>query len=140
MLSARRHRRVTLLALAAYLSATTVGGLLHEHGAAVTISHLSGACGHLADEHRAGSIDHGCDDHAGSDHSLEKVAVASNRGATHSDDCTLCRFVGHRSLSVESPSLDASWDVSRELPPILAVRPSSPIARTTHSRAPPMVG
>ena len=76
MFHPRLRRLTTLGLLAAYLTASTVGGLIHDHDEAIPChgaGHLSGGVAGL-------SLD------------------AADGHAAHDDDCTICRFLGQRSL------------------------------------------
>jgi hypothetical protein len=113
------HRMTTLGLLIAYLAASTVGGLLHDHDETLP---CDGAGGHLS-------------------HDVADAGVAVADGhATHHDDCTICRCLGQRSLSNGIAPLDSLCQLSVELTLLHASQPASPIARTTHSRAPPLFG
>jgi hypothetical protein len=130
MLHPRRHRLTTLLLLAAYLAANMFSGLLHDH--AEPAGGATACCGHTDHEHAAG-------EHASS----ELVGIGSapaNGTATHDDDCTVCRFVGQRVLPVAGGPMGTWTELSVELSLVHACQPVATILRTTHCRAPPLVG
>jgi len=118
MFHPRLRKLTTLGLLVAYLAASTVGGLLHDHDEAVP-SHDTG--------------------HLSGDVSDLSVGAADGHSA-HDDDCTICRFLGQRSLSHAIRPLESLCELSVELTLMGASQSASPLARTTHSRAPPLLG
>jgi hypothetical protein len=118
MFHPRLRRLTTLGLLVAYLTASTVGGLLHDHDEAVP-SHDTG--------HWSGDV-------AG------LIVDSADGHSAHDDDCTICRFLGQRSLSHDIRPLENSCGLSVELTLMGASQSVSPVARTTHSRAPPLFG
>ena len=135
MLHPRRHRLTTCLLLAAYLAANTLGGLLHDH--AVPIGGATACCQHTDHEHA--DREHGDRAHADSD-VVGFGALPAQGGALHDDDCTVCRFVGQRVLSAVAGPLCAWTELSVGLAVVHASQPVVTTLRTTHSRAPPLVG
>ncbi len=119
MFHRRPHRIITLGLLIAYLAASTVGGLFHDHDETLP---CDGAAGHLSYDVASASV------------------AAADGQATHHDDCTICRFLGQRSLFGAIVPMDSLCQLSVELTLIHGSQPASPIARTTHSRAPPLFG
>jgi hypothetical protein len=123
MFRPRLRRLTTLGLLAAYLTASTLGGLLHD--------------GLHHDHDEAVPFE-------GTGHSSGDVAVvgvgAADGHSAHDDDCTICRFLGQRSLSPSIRPLESLCELSVALTPLGASQSVSPAARTTHSRAPPLVG
>jgi hypothetical protein len=132
MFSPLFHRCTSLGLLLVYLTAGSLGGLLHEHhGAELCHERMAGA-GH----------DHGDHDHAGCGHADQDVAEPALAGvrAAHHDDCTICRFLGQRSLAVTVAAPAGLCQLCVELTPLQASQPFSSLALTTHSRAPPLAG
>jgi hypothetical protein len=130
MLHPRRHRLTTFLLLAAYVAANTFSGLLHDH--AEPRGGATACCGYADHEHADGEP-------ATSD--VAGVGGSPAEGAgLHDDDCTVCRFVGQRVLPVASGPLGTWTELSVELSVVHAIQPVVTTLRTTHSRAPPLVG
>ncbi|HEV3136855.1 MAG TPA: hypothetical protein VGZ26_03105 [Pirellulales bacterium] len=123
MFHPRLRRLTTLGLLVAYLTASTLGGLLHE--------------GLHHDHDEAVPVE-------GTGYSSADVAGASIGAAdghsAHGDDCTICRFLGQRSLVLAICPLGNLCQLSVELSLTGASQTVTPLARTTHSRAPPLVG
>ena len=118
MFHPRLQRLTALGLLVAYLAAGTAGGLLHDHDEALP-------CGRA--------------EHSSHDHDSTALSIVSGEDdAAHDDDCTICRFLGQRSLSSEIRPLETSCELSVELALSFASQPVFSIARTTHSRAPPL--
>jgi len=135
MLHPRRHRLTTYLLLAAYLVANTLGGLLHDH--AEPLGGTAVCCQHADHEH--GDVAQA--DRAQADRDVAGFgALPAQGGALHDDDCTVCRFVGQRVLPVAESPLGVWTELSVELAIVHASQPVVTTLRTTHSRAPPLVG
>ncbi|MBI3837200.1 MAG: hypothetical protein HY288_04605 [Planctomycetia bacterium] len=119
MIHPRLHQLTTLGLLIAYLAASSVVGLLHDHDEALPSASAAGP-------------------------STKDVAVLSIGSAddhsAHDDDCAICRFLGQRSLSHAIRPIDRLCKLCVELTLVYASQSASPIARTTHSRAPPLFG
>ena len=134
MFRIRRNRLSTHLVVAAYLAATTLGGLWHDHTEHAGADHAG------PDEHAAaGGCEHDAADHGASHaHCASESACAVSHGQTsHDDDCVLCRFVGQRVITAEIGQLDQVSDLSVALAVAHPQRTVVSIASTTHSRAPP---
>jgi hypothetical protein len=130
MLAPGRNRLTTCVLLAAYLAATTLGGLFHDHACEVHAS-CAAACQHDHDGHHDPHAD---DDVAG----LGDEPADGN--PLHDDACAICRFVGQRVMTVEAAELVRLCSLNVELPAVRISQPSAPLARTIHSRAPPLHG
>jgi hypothetical protein len=139
----RQHRLTTCLLLAAYLAANTFSGLFHDHSGEghsgeghACEGHLDGSagCRHAAADHDSCHDEHDSDDVA----CLSDDAADGN--PLHDDECAVCRFVGQRVMAVQTGGLDCLCDLIVELTAVHAVQPSVTIARTMHSRAPPLPG
>jgi hypothetical protein len=130
MLYPRRYRWMTLGLLAAYLAATTLGGLLHDHDHG---SHdgCAGVC--TSHDHDDAACD--CHEHE------QAIAYGDSDGSPLADDdaCSVCRFIGQRTTPVEPVQFAAISDACAEV--VLAHPVQSPVSfpRTTQSRAPPSV-
>lgn len=129
MFRIRRNRLSTHLVVAAYLAATTLGGLWHDHAdhAGPDEHAAAGGCEHEAAEHGAS--------HARC--ASESAGAVSHGETSHDDDCVLCRFVGQRVITAEIGQLDQVSDLSVALVVAHPQRTVVSIASTTHSRAPP---
>ena len=123
MRRASRNRLTTLVVLASFLAANTLSGLLHDHPAEADGDH---ACCH---QHSGGEGDH--DEGATGARSRHDTAL-------HDDDCIACRFAGQRSLSVDVEHADHFCQLSIKLVAAPCDSPAVTLARTAHSRAPPL--
>ena len=92
----------------------------------------------------AGAVEHADHEHADGEHAASDVAGVGGSPAEgaglHDDDCTVCRFVGQRVLPVAGGPLGTWTELSVELSVVHAIQPVVTTLRTTHSRAPPLVG
>lgn len=120
--------------LAAYVAASTLGGLLHDHaghGHCDVAGCQQGTADRENPGHRAGEADH-----------AREVAGLNQDSPDgdplHDDDCVVCRFVAQRVVAVETASLERLCKLSVELSIIRVRQATAPIARTVHSRAPPL--
>ena len=118
MFHPRFHRWTTLVSLAVYLAASTVGSLLHDHDAPEA------------------EASHAC--HASMD--VSGPGIAATDGHSHHDDCTICRFLGQRPLSAEPEQIDIVCELSCELSLAFTAQPAAPPARSAQPRAPPALG
>lgn len=128
-----RHRLSTFVLTVAYLTATAASGLFHDHGEASS-EHGNAGCSHSAEHCHSPSGECDARDVAG------PGAQSSHAGAPHDDDCTVCRVTGQRVLPLAIVQVAPLCDVRVELTITRCERPVVALARTTHSRAPPVVG
>jgi hypothetical protein len=129
-----RHRLSTILLTVAYLTATAAGGLLHDHADASSAHGAAAGCSHAAEHRHGPSGQCEADDLAGCG------AQSSHGGTPHDDDCTVCRVAGQRVLPLAIVQVAPLCDVRVELTISRCDQPVVAPARTTHSRAPPVVG
>lgn len=127
------HRVTSCALVAVWLLASTAAGLWHahpvEHGNATSCTHA----GHAHHDHHVHS-------HGASAPRDSGLTGAIYRAASDHDDCVLCRFLAARVLPAAVVQLVAS---GQQVSTLVAAEPidlSTPLARTTHSRAPPSVG
>jgi len=128
MLQLRRYRRTTLALLAAYLAATTLGDLFHDHdhGAAGCCPRAVACADH---DHESGDVDH--------DHPTRQSAD-EHGSALHGDDgCAVCRLAGQRTVPAAAVEPLTAGNVIAEVAVAQPAQPIVSFARTTHSRAPP---
>ncbi len=121
---ATRSRRMTLLVLAAYLAAHTLGAPWHEQ--------LHAQAG---DE----TCCHG-HDHAGRAHPAKSDGTAANGelGATSQDHfCIVCRLAGQPIVPATAAATEVSADVCSDALPCPAAAPRTLAGRLAQSRAPP---
>jgi hypothetical protein len=131
MLRPERHPLVTIALLAAYLAAGTASSLLHDHG-------HDPACQHDAACHATG---HSAADHDDHEHGDATGALGlSAAPAAHDDDCVVCQFLGQRVIQAQIAPLPAGHAPSFDVALVHTSQPVSASPRTTHSRAPPLVG
>ncbi len=131
MLRSSLHRLTTLVLLATYVTATTLGGLLHDHGECGGHEHVA-ACQH------SGS-DHDCGDHGHRDAATEPGLTAQiPNSALLDDDCAVCRFIAQRTMPVVNSTIGVVCQLCVELQVEHASEPSLALEGTTHSRAPPL--
>jgi hypothetical protein len=123
-------RRLTLLVLAAYVAAHTLGAVLHEH------LHV-----HAGDQVCCHAHDHA---HAGQRHSPDTASERTDDSAgelnglpAHDDGCIVCRIAGQKVLPALAIATDVSAGVCPDLIPSPAALPRTIAARLAHSRAPP---
>ncbi len=125
------QRLTTLLLVAAYLAATTLGDVLHEHR-----HHDGDAClAGTASEAFDGSSPLASDQGDGVV-SLRKCSS----GASHDDECVICRFVGQRSLPIEIATFDPLCELVGDLTLAAPARPSILLPLSARPRAPPLCG
>jgi len=120
MLHPSRHRLARLLLAAGYLAANVLGGWVHDHAE------------HAAEKKGSGVF---CAEGAGKD-SRPLFLTADDDG--HDDDCTICRAAGQRVLQAPGFQPDGVHAVSAQLAAVLPANPVAPLARSVHSRAPPV--
>ena len=121
---ATRSRRMTLLVLAAYLAAHTLGALWHEQLHA-----------HAGDS----ACCHG-HDHPGHAHPAKSDRTAANRelGAASQDHhCVVCRIAGQPIVPATAAATEVSADVCSDALPCPAAAPRTIAVRLAQSRAPP---
>ena len=114
MLRPHRHRWATLLLLAAYVAASTVGGLFHDHGSRCSHEERdqdAAACSQLAGDQRQHADD------ADADHLANEAGHRHGGNPLHDDDCSVCRFVAQRVLACEVGTLDCSCELVVEFSP-----------------------
>jgi hypothetical protein len=121
---AARTRRISLLVLAAYLAAQTLGAVLHER---LHVHAGDSAC---------------CHTHAAQDHSQRCERPADPAGdlnglPSHDDGCVVCRIAGQKVLPAVAATADVSAGVYPDLIPSPAAAPRTIAARLAQSRAPP---
>ena len=130
---AKRSRRLTLLVLAAYLAANSLGMLWHEH----VHSHAAAdACCHA---HLHGSGGHGNDGHKQDSSPLPASDSTGPRFTATQDahDCVVCRVTGQPVVAAVAVVVELSALVAPDPLPCPAAAPRSLAARLARSRAPP---
>jgi hypothetical protein len=134
MLHPLRHRVARLLLAAGYLAANVLGGWVHDHA------------DHAAEEKGSGVF---CRESAEKDSRPLFSALFSAAGVValtaddaahgaHDDDCTVCRTAGQRVLQAPGFQPDGVHAVSAQVAAVLPANPIAPLARSIHSRAPPL--
>ena len=136
MFHPRGYRSLTLALLAAYVAASTFSGLFHDH------HHGTGCCA----THSVATADHAAvdRDHEAADccHEHHDLAAGLNPFDDAApwpadDDCSVCRFIGQRTLNVAIAAPLTVGEFGGELTVLEPTRPFVSLTRTTHSRAPP---
>jgi hypothetical protein len=133
MLSKTLHRVTTCALVAAWLLASTAAGLWHAHPAGQDHATSCAHAGH-GNHHRVGEPRHTSVNHDSG------PAVAIHRTASSHDDCVVCRFLAARVLPAAVVHHVASSEQVATLDAAEPIDLSTPLARTTHSRAPPTAG
>ncbi len=128
MLRSLRYRRLSLLVLAAYLAAGTLGMLWHEH------VHGHAACCPAA--HSEHDHDH---DHA---ERGEQAALADHdhhgkHSKLHDDDCAVCQQAGVRTLVALQAPAAIACKLCRQIAPRAIASPALATPGIFHPRAPP---
>jgi hypothetical protein len=134
MLHPRRFPLLSVLLLAAYVAASTFGGLFHDH---------AGHGHHEADSGcQHGRAEHRCPGQPADEDDAHQVAGVSQEAPDddplHDDDCEVCRFVAQKVVAVETASLERLCQLSVDLTTVDVSQPTAKVTRTTHSRAPPL--
>lgn len=138
---AKRTRRLTLLVLAAYLAANTLGVLWHErlHAHAPDV-----ACCHADAEHTHAGHTHASHARARHDHPGLRFPTPQDDSAgsfiaadTHDHNCVVCRVVGQPVVAAVVVELARSTAITADLALSPAAAPRSLSARLAQSRAPP---
>lgn len=123
---ATRSRRMTLLVLAAYLAAHTLGALWHEQ----LHAHAGAeACCHAHD-------------HSAHAHPAKPDRAAANgelNAATQDHACVVCRIAGQPIVPASATAVEVSTAISPDSLPFPAAAPRTLAVRLAHSRAPPTV-
>jgi hypothetical protein len=128
MLHARINRLATLGLLAVYVTASTLGGLFHDH------AHVADGCCTIASachDHHDAADDH--DEH-------EHAAACEHCGDSRllgDDECCVCRFLGQRTTPVEPAAFVAVSDACTDVAIACPVQMPASFPRTLQSRAPP---
>lgn len=123
---ATRTRRTTLLVLAAYLAAHTLGALWHEQ----LHAHVGAeACCHTHE-------------HTGHTHPVQSDRAVTQEGewiAAGAQDhaCVVCRIAGQPVVPAAAAAVDVSTDICPDALPCPAATPRTLAVRIAHSRAPP---
>ena len=131
MLRSSLHRLTTLVLLVTYVAATTLGGLLHDHGGCGEHEHVA-TCQYAGLDDERGDHDH---DEAANEPGL--TADIPNRTLLD-DECAVCRFIAQRPMPVANGSIGVVCQLCVELHVEHASEPALSLQRTTHSRAPPL--
>jgi hypothetical protein len=135
-----RHRVAKLLLAAGYLAANVLGGWVHDHEMHDHADHADPAmaecCAH--DAHHGHGEHH--DDGATDALPAGVVSLTADDAAHggHDDNCTICRAAGQRVLQAPGFQPDGVHAVSARLAVVLPANPVAPLARSIHSRAPPV--
>jgi hypothetical protein len=124
-------RRITLLVLAAYVAAHTLGTVLHEH---LHVHAGDQVCCHAHDHSHAG--------HQHAPHGAAAERTADPNGVlnglpTLDEGCIVCRIAGQKVLPAVAVTTDASAGICPDAIPAPAAMPRTIAARLAHSRAPP---
>lgn len=132
MLSTRYNRLTSQLVIVAYVAASTLSGLFHSHADHdhAAPSHGVAVCHHDEAEH----------DCQPDDVARGLISHPTDDNSWHDDDCAVCRFVGQRTMPIESGQVDLHYDLSVELAVVHSICTAIAVERTTHSRAPPLLG
>jgi len=122
---ATRSRRLTLLVLAAYLAAHTLGALWHER----LHAHAGpAACCHAHD-------------HAAHAHPAKSEGTAANgelnNAGAHDHSCVVCRIAGQPVVPATVAVVEVSTAISPDSLPCPAAAPRTLAVRLAQSRAPP---
>jgi hypothetical protein len=135
MLTARQNRLATISLLLAYLTASTFSGFLHDHHHGLALGHPS-ACGHHTESgHEA------CCTHGHGDVSRERAGASrDHHQPPHNDECSVCRFLSHRSARIEIIELCGLPELSVQLTVFCAKQPTQFAPGSFHPRAPPLLG
>ncbi len=136
MLSSRYHHLTSLLLVLAYSAASCLSGLLHDHAGHDSFVHD----GHVHGSSAQASCDHDHDCAHADDNELAINGSLDDAQFAHDDDCVVCRFVGQRVVETKTCELDRSYELIVGLAVAHPSQPSAPVARTLHSRAPPLLG
>jgi len=119
----RRSPWLTSLLLSVYLTANVGSGLLHDHDHAHYDDHDASRCQVASHDHEEAE-----------GHGLAPAHAA------HDDDCAVCRLAGQRVMPAEVGGLDDMHQTSVELTVHYVGQTTVSILRSTHSRAPPLLG
>ncbi len=123
---ATRPRLTTLMVLAAYLAAHTLGALLHER---LHVHAAGDVCCHAHDHN------HG---HAYETEASTPEGNLASKGALHDHDCVVCRVTGQPVVPAVAADFDMVADVRPDALPCPAAAPRSLAVRIAQSRAPPL--
>lgn len=141
MLRASRSRTATLLVLAAYFAAHTLGALLHEQ----LHEHAAGTvCCHSHDGH--GNDGHSHHRHLGhgnrpSQHDTDRTPSdglnIAGRAMSHDHACIVCRLSGQPVVSTASAAIELSAELCLAAIETHFTAPHTTSVRISQSRAPP---
>jgi len=138
MLSKTLHRVTSCALVAAWLLASTAAGLWHAHPTGHDHATSCTHAGHAHHDHPSHSQRASAQRASAQSECWPTGAI--QRTVSDHDDCVVCRFLAARVLPAAVVQLAAPGERIATLVAAEPIDLSAPLARTTHSRAPPAIG